>query len=185
MSLKPARTILAFVLAGLFLAAVGNAQAVSEPPNQTLDTVRVKAKSEIMRSKAHPTKYDLFLERKAYGNGTFMTREQIDAKVTTRIQSLFSSIPGIKVRQSGTAWDIRSQRCGRSNIRGSNVPGSNSSDTGPMVFVDGHAIGGTGELDLYRPGEIEAIEIYQGASQVPAEAKGRACFAIFLWTRSP
>jgi hypothetical protein len=33
------------------------------------------------------------------------------------------------------------------------------------------------------PQEIEAIEVYQGAGEMPAEAKGDACFAIFIWLR--
>lgn len=158
----------------------------AQGPGQSLDTVRIRTKAEVERSQANPTKYDLFLERKAQGNGFFMTRAQIESHVTTRIQSLFSNIPGIKVRQSGTAWTIQSQRCGASTIKSSRVPGDQDNEhLGPLVYIDGHKIGGTSDLDLLRSGDIEAIEVYQGASQVPAEARGRACFAIFLWTRNP
>ena len=143
--------------------------------------------------RSHPPKYDLFLERKAQGNGYFMTRTQIESHVTNRIESLFSNIPGIKVRQSGTAYTIQSQRCGGSTVRSStirigksNAPGDASEDNlGPLVYVDGQLLGGTSDLAMFRAEDIEAIEVYQGATQVPAEARGRACFAIFLWTRSP
>jgi hypothetical protein len=165
----------------------------AQGPGQPLDTVRIRTKAEVERSQANPTKYDLFLERKAQGNGFFMTRAQIESHVTTRIESLFSNIPGIKVRQSGTAYTIQSQRCGASTVRSStirlsksNAPGDASEDNlGPLLYVDGQLLGGTSDLAMFRSGDIEAIEVYQGATQVPAEARGRACFAIFLWTRTP
>jgi hypothetical protein len=31
--------------------------------------------------------------------------------------------------------------------------------------------------------EIEAVEVYRGVSELPAEAMGNACSAIFVWTR--
>jgi outer membrane receptor protein involved in Fe transport len=36
------------------------------------------------------------------------------------------------------------------------------------------------ELDL---ADIEAIEVYRGVSELPLEAMGNACAAIFVWTR--
>ncbi|RMH14199.1 MAG: hypothetical protein D6701_11515, partial [Gemmatimonadetes bacterium] len=42
-----------------------------------------------------------------------------------------------------------------------------------------------GDLDLIRPEDIEAIEVYRGASEVPAEFGGSdaGCGAIVIWTR--
>ena len=158
-----------------------------------LEPMTVRSKGELPRSAANPAKYDRFLERKSQGNGFFLTRDQIESHGTSRIQSLFSNVPGIKVRQSGTAWAIQSQRCAASSVRSStiqvarsNAPGATAEENlGPLVYVDGHFIGGTSDLDLLRAGDIQAIEVYQGASQMPSEARGRGCFAIFLWTRTP
>ena len=36
------------------------------------------------------------------------------------------------------------------------------------------------ELDL---GDIEAIEVYRGVSELPPEAMGNTCAAIYVWTR--
>lgn len=41
-------------------------------------------------------------------------------------------------------------------------------------------------LDDYRPASLEGIEVYRGASQLPAElnSTGNACGALLLWTRT-
>jgi hypothetical protein len=53
-----------------------------------------------------------------------------------------------------------------------------------MVFIDGARMHDVSALSELSPSQVEAVEIYQGASQLPAEAKGDACFAVFVWLRS-
>ncbi len=49
-------------------------------------------------------------------------------------------------------------------------------------FLDG--LRTTGDLlTVFRPQNIEAIEIYRGPSELPPEAMGNACAAVFIWTR--
>jgi TonB-dependent Receptor Plug Domain. len=38
-------------------------------------------------------------------------------------------------------------------------------------------------LGSLRPSDIEAVEVYRGPSEVPIEALGDACAAIYIWTR--
>jgi hypothetical protein len=54
----------------------------------------------------------------------------------------------------------------------------------PILFVDNVRVKGLSYLSELNPSQIEAIEIYQGPSELPAEAKGMACAAIFIWLRS-
>jgi hypothetical protein len=53
----------------------------------------------------------------------------------------------------------------------------------PILFIDGFRVRGLGTLSALNPSDIEAIEVYQGAAQLPAEAKGNACAAIFVWVK--
>ncbi|MGH7555626.1 MAG: carboxypeptidase regulatory-like domain-containing protein [Longimicrobiales bacterium] len=55
----------------------------------------------------------------------------------------------------------------------------------PRVFLDGLRIQLLGMTidDLVRPAELEGIEIYRGAGELPAEFAHGACGAVVLWTR--
>lgn len=55
--------------------------------------------------------------------------------------------------------------------------------TFPILFVDGMRVRGLSFLNSISPAQIEGIEVYQGAAQLPAEAKGNACAAIFIWLK--
>ena len=150
----------------------------------TLPEVTVTAKSPVATSGPNYRKYDLFLMRRKLGMGTFLTREQIDSKPATQTYQLFQNIPGLKISQSGTQWIIKSQRC-------PSLPGSGGRPldldrdhpTLPQIFIDGFRVRGLNSLNSIKPNEVEAIEVYQGAAQLPAEAKGDACAAIFVWLR--
>jgi hypothetical protein len=57
------------------------------------------------------------------------------------------------------------------------------------VFVNGLEVGsGNIEtamevLDDLTTLDVEAMEVYRGPSQLPQEAMGNACAAVFIWTR--
>lgn len=119
--------------------------------------------------------------------GTFLTREDIEARPLTRIQQLFSSIPGLKVRQIGTQWVIQSQRCSvglpSAGMQREAERGIKDPKWFPLLFIDGFRVNGIATLNDISPSAIEAIEVYQGSAQLPAEARGDACAAIFVWLR--
>lgn len=135
-----------------------------------LSTVEVKAPNG-------NSKFEVFFSRRSQGLGTFVPRKEIEARSAFNTTQLLQSIPGLLVRQTGTQWVIQSRRCGSD-------PFSNTPPPPPLVFVDGFmAQDGAGALDAIKPNEIEAIEVYQGVAQLPAEARGKGCAAIFLWLR--
>lgn len=149
-----------------------------------LTPVTVIAKATVNTSGPNKHKYDQFLLRKSLGMGTFLTREQIEAKPATQTYQLFQNIPGLKISQNGTQWIIRSQRCPAKLPTGGPPPDMDFDIPGlPILFIDGFRVRGLGTLSTLNPSEIEAIEVYQGAAQLPAEAKGNACAAIFVWTK--
>jgi len=122
-------------------------------------------------------KYDEFFSRRSRGLGTFVARKEIENRNAFNATQLLQGIPGLLVRQSGNQWVVQSQRCGSDPFR--NMP-----PQPPLVFVDGFlAQAGAGTLDTIKPEEVEAIEVYQGAAQLPAEARGKGCAAIFIWLR--
>jgi carboxypeptidase family protein len=154
----------------------------------TLATVVVKGGKRVVdASTANPGKFDEFLMRRKMGMGTFLTRDQIMAKPVSQTASIFAQIPGLKVRQHGTTWDIRSQSC-TPKLDKPGPGGDEMQDDDPAVwpilFIDGVHVRGLAALNDINQSEIEGIEVYQGASELPAIAKGNACAAIFVWLRS-
>jgi hypothetical protein len=154
-----------------------------------LATVVVKgAKSVVHASSANPGKYNEFLRRRELGIGTFLTREQIEMKPSAQTFELFTSIPGLKVRQNGTQWYVQSAHCrsllpaGSRNTMDDDDP--TTPERYPILFIDGVRVRGLGYLREINPSQIEGIEIYQGASELPPIAKGNACAAIFVWLKS-
>jgi len=145
-----------------------------------LATVDISEKPLVTATAANPHKFDLFLERRSRGFGFFLTHDEIKAKNVYKMQQLLQSIPGIKVRQDRLAWKLQSQHC-----PGKGMPGAGDDEARrPLVFIDGQLSKGMELLDGIDTSQIEGLEVYQGAGELPAEAIGQACFAIFIWLRT-
>lgn len=170
--------------AGLAVALVATGGLTQTPTDsaRALTTVTVKAKPDVEKTLANPTKFDLFLERKKIGGGFFLTHDQIVARNASNAQQLLQGVPGIKVRRIGRDWLMQSQRCSGGHLPGMSSP--EMLDTLTQLFIDGNRVSAIDALDDIQPSEIEALEVYQGAAQLPAEARGRGCFAIFIWIRT-
>lgn len=115
-----------------------------------------------------------FYERLSRGHGHFLTREQIERRNPHNMTDLFRMIPGARLEPTrfGSA---------RVRFRGSRSP--------PLVWLDGTPLyAGEFDLDSVDPRTFEGIEIYSGASSVPAEFQGNraissAAGTIILWSR--
>jgi hypothetical protein len=152
-----------------------------------LEKVTISAERPVVSApRSNPHKYDEFLMRRKMGIGTFLTREQIEAKPVSQTPQIFSQIAGLKVRQHGTEWYIQSQRCPArlGDGRQDEDMEQDNPSLYPILFVDGFRVRGLKFLTSISPTQIEAIEVYQGAAQLPADAKGNACAAIYVWLRS-
>jgi hypothetical protein len=156
---------------------------------KALPTVTVKDRALVHAPPGNPHKYDEFLMRRKLGFGHFITRAEIESKPQNDTRTLFTKIPGVKYWQNGTDWYLRSQRCSSLKPEESlrpNQPIQATSPADPVIFVDGIQISRWNGLEMLRtipPSEIEAIEVFQGLSEMPGQLKGDACFVIFIWRR--
>jgi len=146
-----------------------------------------------------------FERRRRRGNGSYLTRTQIDRSNAARLTDLLRRMPSVSVlpsdngsivvelrgskRVSFTSETVRTDS-GSSTTR---LPGPPQGASNVSVkncpagfLLDGLAIDPGASIDLeMRPGLLEAIEVYTPA-QVPIEYAGRfsECGVVMIWTRS-
>jgi len=114
--------------------------------------------------------------RNGGGLGTFLTREEIDARGAGRTTDLLRDMPGVR---------IEFERWG---VGPSIVMQGGFGPCPPAIFVDGIQMtqfSGVGSsLDDYiTPERIEGIEVYTSFSTVPAQYHSGMCGVILVWTR--
>jgi hypothetical protein len=114
-------------------------------------------------------RFDEFYRRRAAGNGTFLTREDIDARAAQKSEDLLRMVTGVRIRYRGNVPFIQFLRCEQVNVY---VDGIRSHDP----FRDYAALS---------PLDIEAMEVYHGIATVPPEfsPEPNDCAAIVIWTR--
>ena len=109
-----------------------------------------------------------FEARRAGGNGTFITREQIERRRASQTSELLHSLGGVRVQyttRGGAALFVRGT-------------------CRPQVYVDGAAIHQDVSIDMaVLPDDIQGMEIYSNATIPPQYAAQGACAAILVWTR--
>jgi hypothetical protein len=118
---------------------------------------------------ARTKKFDGFYRRRAQGDGSFLTREMVDARDAQRPEDLLRLVTGIRITYRGTTPLISFARCDQVN-----------------VYIDGiRSHDGYRDFFALNPLQIEAMEIYHGMAQVPPEFSPRPndCAAIVIWTR--
>jgi hypothetical protein len=132
-----------------------------------------------------------FWQRRERGLGHFVTREDIERIRPMRTEDILRTVPGARIESVGY---------GRVAIFG-RVRNASGAPCIPATFVNGMPYVMTERgLDDFAPDEIEAVEVYSGASRIPAEfnatgsraVAGRRdnpivgsprCGAIVIWTR--
>lgn len=95
--------------------------------------------------------------------GVFITPDQVDASVAGSVERLLAerAIPGVR-----NGWWV------------AGCPGDKIG-----IWVDGMKVGRDG-LKLH-PRDVEAVELYRRAIQIPAEYLDDSCAAILIWTAVP
>jgi hypothetical protein len=115
--------------------------------------------------------------RGASGHGTFLTAEDIDRMHPMDVQSVIASVPGAHVNQAGISF----ARCGYGL--------DFSFGARLQIYIDGTRVTyGTPEstdlaLKTIHVAQIQAMEVYRGVSQIPAEFLADACAVIAIWTK--
>lgn len=115
-----------------------------------------------------------FYRRMRRDAGTFITRRDLEGAPT--LAPLLAKTPGVRLETNVYGdQSISFARC-RPGL------GTAGREDPIAYFLDG--LRTTGDLlTVFRPQNIEAIEIYRGPSELPPEAMGNACAAVFIWTR--
>ena len=114
--------------------------------------------------------------------GVFVTAQELEAKSPRWMSDALRDVPGVRVIPQGTG------RLGQLELR----------QCAPMVYLDAiplthimnrrsaSALGEAYEaINLVHPSSVEIIEVYRGASELPAEFGGSSgqCGAIVIWTK--
>lgn len=120
----------------------------------------------------HTGRFDEFYERRARRPGTFFTREEIESGGRHTAMDLMSSVPGITINMRASGPYLRIARCVGNKLLAVFLNGQRLSQAGAIEF-----------LTELKTSEIETMEVYRGPSQLPVEAMGDACAAVFVTTR--
>jgi hypothetical protein len=119
---------------------------------------------------------DQFERRRSTSRGTFFSRPEIVKKGARSGTDILRTVPGVRLQalRGGLGSQVIMTR------------GAGARPCLPAMFV--HNVPYSGSLDDFTADDIEAIEIYVGVSEIPAELdkNGRGiCGAIVVWTRDP
>ncbi len=139
-----------------------------------------------------------FYERLDRGWGIFFTRDEIQKRGARRISDLLHGLPDVRViRRSDIESTVRfGTELARVNVGplslgedgAHQIVGDSPLRCSPLLYVDGIKFGRADEvLDQVGPTDIEGIEIYRRATEVPPEFGGlyARCGVILVWTRRP
>ncbi len=146
-----------------------------EPSAPRLPDLDVTARPDKPAKYANTTRFDDFYRRRKYGLGRYLTRDQVDAAITSGAGSVGSlmermNIPGVRFNNG----DFSFERC----KKGQGKIG---------VWIDGAKVPGSGYIPdigtLLNVRDIEAIEVYRGVAQIPGEFLDDSCAAIVVWTK--
>lgn len=143
------------------------------PADDTLARRRVQElpTAEVTAPVSRGVRYEDFERRMRTGRGQYVTREQIEAANYSMLQDAVRTMRGVQIECGST------RTC---NIRMARAPrGCN-----PEYWVDGRSDNMFGPFVAI--GDIEGMEVYTGASEVPGEFAGAnaACGVVVIWTRS-
>ena len=112
-----------------------------------------------------------FYRRKREGRGTFLAREEIEARGVERFEELLRALPGVEVVQVGEL---------RHTVR---MAGGRFNGCSVQFWVDGVRVDERWAMAM-RPDGIEGIEVYRRLSEVPVEfGTGGLCGVVAIWTR--
>ncbi|HEX9310261.1 MAG TPA: carboxypeptidase regulatory-like domain-containing protein [Gemmatimonadaceae bacterium] len=127
-----------------------------------------------------------FQERKARGTGKFFTREDIERMQVRLFTDILRRVPGMQVQSTNGAYGAGY------SVQSGRTQGISGGRTCPVLFyVNGAPFPLTGDIainNFISPDEVAAVEVYMGASQIPAQfntsLNNSRCGVVVIWTRS-
>lgn len=127
-----------------------------------------------------------FEERRGHGNGRFFTRTDIEKMQARQITDVLRRVPGMRIQSgSGALGGSQTAQTGRNG-------GSAGSRICPVAYyVNGTPFSLSNDVPINHyitPDEVVAIEVYTGASQIPAQFNSTIgtsrCGVVVIWTRN-
>lgn len=126
-----------------------------------------------------------FAERRARGSGTFFTRDEIDHMEARAFTDILRRVPGMQIESFegsfGPTYSVQTFRSQGTN-------GGRSCQV--QFYVNGVPFNSVGDREINHfisPGEVAAVEVYTGASQIPPEFNSSMynarCGVVLIWTR--
>lgn len=129
-----------------------------------------------------------FYRRREAGAGTFLTREDIRKMRVYRTSDVFRQLRGVRVVSGGHGGGrLQTVRYGLSLSQRGEATGSSTATSvvcDMLTYLDGVLVH-LGGIDDVLVHSLEAVEVYRGAGEVPAEFRvtNAACGVVALWTR--
>ena len=112
-----------------------------------------------------------FYERRDVGLGDYVTRDELVALNPARLSDVFREIPGARVIPGAGGLNDQVR------LRGNCVP---------IMVLDGIRLANPVRLDnILAVNDIEAVEVYQGATTPIEYISITTCGVVMLWTRDP
>ena len=148
---------------------------------------------------AGTTKYDEVFQRQKIGFGSLINRETIDQRFGSSTAELLQGIPGVKV-SNGPPKSVRFARCidpggitvfidGARQIPNSSAntdPGRRPTATSNPTLKSRPSFNETPVVEMLSrvdPSQIEMIEVFRGASEIPGVFHWNGCAVIAVWTK--
>lgn len=120
-----------------------------------------------------------FYNRREQGMGHFITRHEIEDRNPSYMSDMMRMVPGVQLNRMA-AGGAQIMRFARNSMPGRDCP--------PQYYVDGVMVRGF-NIDDIPPTDVEAVEIYSGVSQIPAQFKNAfgtpMCGVVVIWSRLP
>jgi hypothetical protein len=131
-----------------------------------------------------------FYDRESMGMGKFVRREDIDRHPEHNLVHTLARIPGVELDVDQRGREIVTFTRGRTVGTLKRAQVGQRDDCYPQIYLDGslmrYAPPNDVQLDdIISPNQIEAIEVYRSAAELPAQYNGSnsACGAILIWSR--
>ena len=159
-------------------ATVDVTVSAGEPVSATVQLVQVAQQLQpvIVRgtASAYGDQMEGFYNRRSHRLGHFITRSDIEQAQPSRLTDMFRRIPGIRLGSTGLIQDAVRMR--------------GETSCAPLVWIDGApAAAAEFDIDAIVPESVEAIEVYSGLAEAPAQFMPpldvKACGIIVIWSR--
>ncbi|HET7228873.1 MAG TPA: TonB-dependent receptor [Longimicrobium sp.] len=155
-----------------------------------------------------------FYERQRRGIGHFLTERELGRNPAGRLSNAFRTIPGVRVvrysppagaprgKDGGAAggsmnidvqYRLAATRGSRATFGGNDPERSTEASSNYCymdVYIDGTRVQSANpeagqDLDSFALGQVEAVEVYGGSSEIPAEYRGLSsgCGVVLIWTK--